>query len=65
MKTVLFLAATYQLVLMAPRNLLHVPDVVFPPVPDEGKTMNFMSIMRNKAALVPSAPAHEDVGKWR
>jgi hypothetical protein len=38
MKTVLLLVATLRAALMVPWRLPHVPDVVFPPVPDDGKT---------------------------
>jgi hypothetical protein len=37
MKTVLPLLVTLQLALAAPRKVPYVQDVVFPPVPDDGK----------------------------
>jgi hypothetical protein len=46
MKTVLFLVVTFQTSLMAPRKLPHVPDVVFPPVPDDGKTRHLVRLMK-------------------
>jgi hypothetical protein len=38
MKTVLLLVVTLQLALTAPRKIPYVPDVVFPPVPEDGKS---------------------------
>jgi len=40
MTTVLPLLATLQLALAAPLTVPYVPDVVFPPVPDDGKTFS-------------------------
>ena len=44
MTTVLPLLVTLQLALAAPRNVLHVPDVVFPPVPEDGKTVSYLNM---------------------
>jgi len=44
MTTVLPLLLTLQLALAAPRNVPHVPDVVFPPVPEDGKTFSNLNV---------------------
>ena len=44
MTTVLPLLVTLQLAIAAPRNVPYVPDVVFPPVPEGGKTFHYLNI---------------------
>jgi hypothetical protein len=45
MTTVLPLMVTLlQLALAAPRKVPYVPDVVFPPVPEDGKTFSKLTI---------------------
>ena len=45
MKTELVLLVTLQLALAAPRKVPYVPDVVFPPVPEDGKTFSISDIL--------------------
>jgi hypothetical protein len=44
MTTVLPLLVTLQLALAAPRKVPYVPDVVFPTVPEDGKTFSNFNI---------------------
>jgi hypothetical protein len=44
MQTVLPLLVTLALALAAPHKVPFVPDVVFPPVPEDGKTFSNLNI---------------------
>jgi hypothetical protein len=44
MTRVLLLLVILQLALAAPRKVPYVPDVVFPPVPEGGKTLSNLNV---------------------